>query len=98
MPEKAPRTPPAADADRATDEIPRALVTGADYAFLLDGLLGLVAVALGVWYGLRRPTVAVLAVAVLLAGYVLFHLWQRYQEHPDHGRRFRRKRTARGDS
>ena len=98
MTDNAPPKPKAVDVEPAPEDIPRALVTGGNYAWVLESVLGFIALALGVWYGVRRPTVAVLAVAVLLAGYVVLHLWQRYHEHPDRDPRVRRGRAARGAS
>ena len=90
-PPKTPDTP-------SSEETPHAFVSAGHFAWTLDAALGVLALALGVWYGLRRPTIAVLATAVLLAGYALFHVWQRYEERPDRGRRPQREPTTRRES
>ena len=85
-------------APAASEEIPRALRMAGLAGVMLETTLGLAGVALAVWFGARRPTIAVFAVAVLLIGYALLHAWQRYQEHPDRGRRVRRAQGPRSES
>ena len=80
------------------DEIPRALRMAGLAGMILETVLGLAGLALAVWFQARRPTIAVLVLALLLIAYALFHAWQRYEEHPDRGRRVRRPRGTRTES
>jgi hypothetical protein len=93
------KTTEARDQPKPTDAIPRGLTAAAEWAFGLDFIvhfvLGLVSLALGTWYALSRPGIAVLVVAVALAGYVVIHLWRHLSEHPRRDRSYRRRRQAR---
>ena len=80
------------------DGIPRALRMAGLAGMILETVLGLAGIALAVWFQARRPTIAVLVLALLLVGYALFHAWQRYEEHPDRGRRIRRDRRTQTES
>src|SRR5688500_13800605 len=90
------------DVPKETDAIPRAFTGAADYLFTLDFLvhfvLGIVSIALGSWYAVTRPGLAVLVVAGFLAGYVLVHVWRHVTEHPRRDRGYRRRERARTES
>ena len=102
MTDQPPEPSPDAEQPRASDAIPRGLKAAAEFAFGLDFLvhflLGLVSIALGTWYALSRPGIAVLVVALGLAGYVAVHLWRHLTEHPRRDPYFRRRRRARTES
>ena len=87
---------------RATNAIPRGLRAAAVLAFDLDFLvhfvLGIISIALGTWYALSRPGIAVLVVAVTLASYVVVHLWRHLSEHPRRDPNYRRRRRAQTES
>jgi hypothetical protein len=102
VPDEPPKTTEVNGQPKATDAIPRGLTAAAEYAFGLDFLvhfvLGLISIALGTWYALSRPGIAVLVVAVALAGYVVVHLWRHLTEHPRRDPNYRRRRRARPES
>ena len=87
---------------KPTDAIPRALRAAGGHLvaleFLLDFGLGLISIALGTWYVLSRPGIAVLAVAVLLAGVVVLHVWRHLTEHPRRDSGYRRRQEGRTES
>ena len=96
------RSSDATDQPKETDAIPRAFTAAADYLFTLDFLvhfvLGIISIALGTWYALSRPGIAVLIVAGSLAGYVLVHVWRHVTEHPRRDRGYRRRERTRTEN
>ena len=102
MTDKPPEPREAAEQPRASDAIPQGLRTAAEFAFGLDFvvhfILGLISIALGTWYALSRPGIAVLVVAVAIGWYVVVHLWRHLNEHPRRDPYFRRRRRARTES
>ena len=102
MSDKLPRPSEPNDPSKATDAIPRGFTAAGELLFgldfLVDFVLGLISIALGTWYALRRPGIAVLIVALILAGYVLVHVWRHVTEHPRRAPGYRRRQRARPES
>ena len=83
---------------KPTDDIPHALRTAGERAWILRGVYGIVATVVAAWIGIRRPMFVVIVLGLLLVGYLVLLAWRRYEERPDRGRRFRRSRDTRTES
>jgi hypothetical protein len=98
MPDDAREPKNTTETHATVDETPPALRSRGMGAWRLDVLLALVGLGLAVAFKVRRPVLAILVVAFFLVGHALVRLWQRYEEHPDRGRRVRRARPTRMES
>ena len=83
---------------KPTDDIPQALRTAGERAWILRGLYGIAATIVAAWIGIRRPVFVVIILGLLLVGYLVLLAWRRYEERPNRGRPFRRTGGTRSES